>query len=1051
MITLRVLFIISTVLCLACFVVGVKNKRRNFGLLLMMFALMIANIAMAVVIGTRNVVVARKCLTVYYVCHAFFYFSAVLMVVQMSMVKKLYYTIIPTAFVTLYQLFIVIGNYYGTGTIRFSRHVAFGRTWWIASNSNLNKPFYGFGAYRGMSYLLALFLVILCIVGAIKSADLFRKRFYLVVFVEVSFALTHFAIQKNDWPVWMICLLMTPICVLYLYITTFYTVKKLRDSSLMRFADEMNDAFILYDEYDYLIYMNEVISEVLNEELLNAFKNKKNLDEWASTTMTIEGMDVLVLGTESGEIYYRARKMELIERGHFLGTIYILHNTTDTLMKLGAMKEANIELERAARMKSDFLANMSHEIRTPMNAVIGMAELSLREELPPDVVDYISQIKTSGKNLLNIINDILDFSKIEAGKMEILPDRYEPLSEINDIANILVNRIGDKKIELFVTSDVNVPHALLGDAMRIRQIIINLANNAIKFTNEGIVHIEVSCEQINAMEVNMTYHIIDTGMGIKEEDRSKLFKSFEQVNAQRNRSVEGTGLGLAISKSLCEAMGGEIGVESEYGVGSDFYFSIPQKIIDDTKELVVKDAENVVAYVYNENSAMAEMFIEDAKKLGISGKWIASPSEYEPTGKKDYIFFTLDKYNADIRNILENYEDLNGIVLVDYDSEFESDRPNLRVMRRPETTLNLVLMLNGAHAIHRQLDASKAYNLDFVAPEAKILIVDDNEINITIVEGLLQPSEIKCFHALSGKEAIEKIRTEDFDVVLMDHMMPEMDGIEATRIIRETIPKAFGLPILALTANVMEGVKDMFIHEGMNDFIPKPIDIRELANKLKYWLPKELIKERTKAVETAVDSPNKEALSKFLDCEKAVSSLGSYQMLEKVVKEYYKAGDGKRADLISCFEKEDFENYTIKIHALKSSSRQIGAYELGDISEKLEFAGKDGNYDFIRENHSKAIELYDELINELSDIFKEKEDSAKKEDIEKDMLDEALDKLYKACDDLDVDTMEEVRDYLIKYNLPESLEKRMQELSKAVDDIDTDACADIINEYRNAD
>ncbi|MBQ8138008.1 MAG: response regulator [Lachnospiraceae bacterium] len=1052
---LRVFFILFALIAVTCFVFGVRNKRRNIGYALMSAALAVANVVTFFLLDSHGIAAARRYLTLYYICHIVFYLSAVLMILIMSKSKRLWLFIIPVGLINIYQILILACNYFivGANLILFEKKIAFGKLWWVADASSKNSEFWGFGAFRGFYSVSTILIIVLCIIGALRTASTFRNRYLAIIIVESLYAILEHIIRVNYWPTWILCLAMTPICIFYLYITTYYPVKRLKDSSLMRFADEMNDAFILYDEYNHLLYMNEVIRKAVNKEMMEIFGKKETLDGWIQNTMNIEGMEVIVLGDEHGETYYRARKMELWDNRHFLGTIYILHDTTDTLMKIGAIKEASEEIERAAKMKSDFLANMSHEIRTPMNAVIGMAELALREELPANVVDYIGQIQTSGKNLLNIINDILDFSKIEAGKMEILPDRYEPLSEINDIANILQNRIGDKKIELFVTSDYDIPYALLGDAMRIRQIIINLANNAIKFTPKGVVHINITCDRIDDKNVMMNYHVRDTGTGIKQEDISKLFRSFEQVDSKRNRLVEGTGLGLAISKKLCEAMGGTIGVTSEYGVGSDFYFSIPQKVLDDRRQLEVSDAENIHAFVLNENPKMIEMFISDSEKLGVKAEEVRNLDEYKPTGKKDFIFFIYEIYGTEMREFLKENPHVTGIILVAFDSDFKSDLPNLSVMRRPETTLNLSMMYNGYKSTRRIGDPSKAYAVDFTAPGAKILIVDDNEINITIAEGLMQPMKVTCLRATSGKEAIEIIRTQHVDVVLMDHMMPEMDGIEATHIIRETIPQSFGLPILALTANVMEGVKDMFIQEGMNDFIPKPIDIRELASKLKFWIPKDLIKEMSEEEEEsllAAEEEKDEELSalSFLDTDKAISGLGSAALFKKIAFEYYKAGEDKLKDLLESFKARDWSSYIIRIHALKSSSRQIGAMELGDISEKLEAAGKDEKFDFILENNEKAVALYRDVLEKLSAVYPKEEVSDENlPEISEEELKKCLESLRDACDNLDMDEMEKSRDYLKGFKLPEALGAKFDELSKAVDNIDSDACMEIISEF----
>ena len=268
-------------------------------------------------------------------------------------------------------------------------------------------------------------------------------------------------------------------------------------------------------------------------------------------------------------------------------------------------------------MKTDFLANMSHEIRTPMNAVIGMAEMALRDNLPDEARSYIKQIKSSGRALLSIINDILDFSKIESGKMDIIPIEYDSMSLFNDVSNIIMTRLVDKDVSFDLDINPSLPVMLFGDNIRVRQILINLANNAVKFTNHGFVRICVDFDKLNDEEILLKIAVKDSGIGIKEEDVSKIFESFQQVDSKRNRNVEGTGLGLAISQRLVSLMHGKISVESEYGVGSTFSFAIPQKIANAEPAMLVKTTKNKIALGLFTNKNHIESFMRDSKRLGI--------------------------------------------------------------------------------------------------------------------------------------------------------------------------------------------------------------------------------------------------------------------------------------------------------------------------------------------------------------------------------------------------------------------------------------------------
>ena len=384
--------------------------------------------------------------------------------------------------------------------------------------------------------------------------------------------------------------------------------------------------------------------------------------------------------------------------------------------------------ESANKAKSQFLSIMSHEIRTPMNAITGMSELLLRGELNNESRGYAQDIKSAADSLISIINDILDFSKIEAGKLEIIPVKYTLSTLIQNTANIIRLRLSDKPIEFQSIIDSKIPNILIGDEVRVRQIILNLLSNAVKFTDSGQIKMTVNCEKQEAGRIWLKITVSDTGRGIKHEDQLKLFSDFVQVDTVKNRSIEGTGLGLTITKRLCIAMGGNINMSSEYGKGSEFT-AIIQQDIDPT------EAFKVVG------DAVAEQ---------------------------------------------ENYD-------------------------------------------------SYASGNQFNIPDARILIVDDIATNLKVAEGLLAPYKAKVDTCLSGAEAIELIKQHEYDLVFMDHLMPGMDGIETTTAIRTFNQN---IPIIALTANVISGMKEMFLEKGFSDFLAKPIDVSKLDEMLVRWIKK---------------------------------------------------------------------------------------------------------------------------------------------------------------------------------------------------------------------
>lgn len=605
---------------------------------------------------------------------------------------------------------------------------------------------------------------------------------------------------------------------------------------------------------------------------------------------------------------------------------------------------ANIEIEHAARMKSDFLANMSHEIRTPMNAVIGMAELALREDLPEKARTYIRQIKSSGHSLLTIINDILDFSKIESGKMDIVRTEYEPLAVIHNVVSMIRTRIGEKNVQLLTDISQNLPTKLYGDSIRLQQILINILNNAVKFTPKGHVKLLISVRESDENEIILHGEIADTGSGIKPENLEKIFSSFQQVDSKRNRNIEGSGLGLSITKQLLELMGGSIHVESVYGVGSTFVFDLPQKVID------------------------------------------ATP--------------------ADVSRLDEAVEKI--------DAEFES--------------------------------------FTFVAPEARILVVDDNAINLTVTEGLLEPLEMQIDTALSGREAIEKVQQTMYDLVFMDHMMPEMDGVETTHEIRRRFPEYADLPIIALTANAVNGVQQMFQEEGLNDFVPKPMELKVLVNAVRKWLPKEKLQmRRGKILDVKPQTVERPKLPQIgdLDMQAAYAKLGSEKLFRSVLKEYYRVIGKKCALIQKYWDQHDRKAYTVEVHALKSASRQIGAMRLADAAERLEAAGNAGDDALIDAQTGALLEKYRSYQDILAPWCAEQEKKGHSDKlVSGDELRQALDAMQEAVGELDMDAMETVLERLAQYQFEGEEKELLEQLQESAADFDAENCELLISEWK---
>ena len=605
--------------------------------------------------------------------------------------------------------------------------------------------------------------------------------------------------------------------------------------------------------------------------------------------------------------------------------------------RINEAEEQHVAAVAANKAKSTFLSTMSHEIRTPMNAIIGITEIELRhEDLSPSVTEAFEKIYASGDMLMSIINDILDLSKIEAGKLELLEKNYEFASMISDTAQLNMMKIGSKQIEFELNVDENIPVALVGDELRVKQVLNNILSNAFKYTASGKVAMSVALDDKNIYgadredpgKVVLVFTISDTGQGMTKEQIERLFDEYARFNQEANRATEGTGLGMNITRNLINMMNGKIHVESEVGKGSTFNFYLPQGIVD-TDVLGSEMAEN------------------------------------------------LNKFRMHNRAYLKN----------------------IQISIEP-------------------------------MPYGRILIVDDIDTNIYVAKGLMLPYALKEIDsANSGQEAIDKIKDGNvYDVVFMDHMMPGMDGIETVKHIREA---GYKEPIVALTANAVGGQAEIFIQNDFNDFISKPIDMRQLNVIMNTYVrdkqPQEVIDEARRhmplkpqaksgpePLQVATDSLLFGVEIPGLDVAKGIKRFDGNEKVYLDILRSYVAGVSSMLDKIETVSEDTLSEYIIKVHGIKGTSFDIFAEQVANESKDLEAAGKAGDFEFINANHPAFIENARNLIGGIDTMLKKLDLESDKPLKDKPDI-KVLKKLIDACNDFDMDGADEAMAELEEY------------------------------------
>ena len=657
--------------------------------------------------------------------------------------------------------------------------------------------------------------------------------------------------------------------------------------------------------------------------------------------------------------------------------------------------------------KSSFLARMSHEIRTPMNSILGMAELIQRKAISSEIQDYIEIIHQSGDNLLAIINDILDFSKIESGRLQVQNRDYYIASVLNDMINMMRPRVAEKSLDFFVNVDCAIPAQLYGDDMRLRQILTNLLSNAVKYTRKGFISLSVGIEYVNSITLKLVCEVEDSGIGIKPEDKERLFSEFARMDTKANQGIEGTGLGLAITRALCMAMGGEVTVSSEYGRGSVFKAVIIQQFEQKKPVAWVNEAGEKRVLFYDWRPRYEECLSQTLKSLGVTYTYTRTFQEFLSEleqGQYDYAFIS-SKYAMDcIYTLGKRTSPLQLVIMV--------EPGEISVYRDVPSILMPVYSITMANILNNMSDGQTPHDrklrIQFTAPSAKVLIVDDISTNLRVAKELMAPYNMNIHTCLSGAEALNLVRNTRYDIVFMDHMMPGMDGIEATALIRgmETGDGYYkNLPIIALTANAISGQQEMFRRQGLNDFLAKPIDVQKLNEILETWLPPEKRVEPNQPRQ--IDEKSEKANTLVIpgvDTARGLSNCGgALAVYCNILEDFCQDAEARLAQISEAVTARDTKLYITLVHALKGATRSIGAIEAGEKASWLEKAAASGDLAAIKDKTTDLQGNVRALINNVKASLEQHKAEDSREHIDISAL--RLETLKTALSEMDIEAV----------------------------------------------
>ena len=733
------------------------------------------------------------------------------------------------------------------------------------------------------------------------------------------------------------------------------------------------------------------------------------------------------------------------------------------------------ELEQVSRRTDDFMTNVSHELRTPINAVTGITSIMLKSETDLKRRTELAGVQRAGHRLFDQIGDILDYTEIDTNKIRLSNESYMLSSVLNDIVTEIQQLETEDYPEIVINIDPEVPSKLKGDGRRVKKIIRHLLDNAIKFTREGGIYVHVYTMKKD-YGVNVCIEVVDTGIGINDGDRERIMSGFYQTDSGRSRRAGGIGLGLPIVYGFVKAMGGFVRLESEPGKGTSVYVSIPQRVADEAPSISVDDSDNLCLACYLKpdkyKSARVRDFYNDTIADMVRGcslplhrvNSIAELEKLMQTYKLTHLFIGQEEYEKDEGYFEYLDEDIKVAVSASY---FFTLKPGSRMllMRKPFFAFTVANILNAVQNEDGSLEGVEEKRPYF--PGVRALVVDDEEMNLFVAKGIFSDYGMDVVTAAGGQEAIDIFEVEEFDIIFMDHMMPEMDGVEAMKILKRRSRDMKKAPvIIALTANAVSGAREMFLEEGFDEFVAKPIEPTELERTLKKVLPVSAVKYRESGEESAfkreeagtetaaeVNDPIEELARKGINIRSGLNYCRGdkdfyYELLNKFALDF----DKKSKDIADNFEKEDWADYRIRVHALKSSSKMVGADRLSELAAEMEAAAKEAaaggkGSEYIKAHQEELKGLYHETALKVREALGVGDEAEKElDEIDKKLLCSKLKEIGSCLETFEADRAETLIRELSGYSIEgQSVSALLGDVSSMIEDFDLDSAAQALN------